>query len=114
MEAPLKKNEPTWLEMGIAYAFWAFLFLTIYSMGLKPRGYTISKAVTWLKGDSSAKSIGAKKPDKSAKKVAVPEMAPEKTSDMAPEKAMAPVKNNVTPTMTVRPMKKEILSEEDD
>ncbi len=117
MTTDASKNEPTWIEMGIAYVFWAVLFLVIYTSVLKPRGYTIGAGINWLKGKSAKVE---KKADKDKKKVTAPvmapEMAPEVVPDMAPAKVqpMASSHPVMRPVHTAPAMKKKTTAEDDD
>jgi hypothetical protein len=99
-----KKNEPTSLETTLAYIIWCLVAVAIYSLVLKPNGYTISKGISVIKGKSSKKS-------KVKKEIIVKQKAKPKSPEVEPlEIKKTPPK----PKPVYRSMKKTVLSEEDD
>lgn len=113
MDAPNKKNEPTWLEYLIVYVALGAVAVFVYTSVLSPRGYTFAAGWATLRGQ--------KKPDARKKDAA---LAPMKESpmeadrpadppadmpvEMAPPPPPMPVEMAPPPPMPMQ------LSEEDD
>ncbi len=114
MDAPNKKNEPTWLEYLIVYVVLGAVAVFVYTSVLSPRGYTFAAGWATLRGQ--------KKPDAPKKAAAPPpmkeapmeadmpaDMPADTPAEMAPPPPPMPVE--MAPPPPPMPMQ---LSEEDD